>query len=198
MINTENNNTEQENQDLINFYNKILKLDSTQNDKSIDNKYDFLSNLFLYLLSHLQDIFYSKYEKDFYEIYADIISFIKNPNCSCRSKIINYVKNNKESIQKIILEWLSTTKFDNNIHNKLIKILNKIDIEIESYNTYLKYKGEPKEEEALGKSMIGKVVTIDNSPEAYYNFINYLRINSLFYSGLNIVEKENKLTIYFY
>lgn len=198
MINIENSNTEQENKDLIISYEKILKSSLSQNtDELTENSYDFLSNLFLYLLSHLQNIFYGQYEKNFYEIYADIISFIKNPNCSCRSKIIHYVKNNKEEIQKIILEWLSTTNFDNNTHNKIIKIFNKIDLEIESFNTYLKYKGEPKDE-ALGKSMIGKVVIIDNTPESYYNFINYLHINNFFYSGLNIVEKDNKLTIYFY
>jgi hypothetical protein len=194
-----NNNIEQENKDLLNLYKEISKSDSLLKEReSSENQYDYLSNLFLYLLSHLQNSFYDKYEKDFYEIYADIVSFIKNPNCSCRSKIVNYVKINREQVQKIILEWLTDTKFDENNHNKIIKILNKVKIEIESFYTYLKYKGEPETDEAIGQSMIGKVVTIENSPESYYNFMQHLHVNNFFYSGLNIIEKEDKLKIYFY
>lgn len=193
------NNIEQENKDLINLYKEILKADSLLKDVNpSENEYNYLSNLFLYLLSHLQNLFYDKYEKEFYEIYADISSFIKNPNCSCRSKIVNYVKNNKEQIQTIILQWLTVTKFDQNNHNKVIKILNKINTEIESFNIYLKYKGEPETDNDIGKSMIGKVVTIENSSESYYNFIQHLHINHFFYSGFNIIEKEDKLKIYFY
>ena len=194
-----NNNIEQENKDLLDLYEEILKLNSLIKEReSLENQYDYLTNLFLYLLSHLQNSFYEKYEKDFYEIYADIISFIKNPNCSCRSKIVNYVKNNRDQVQKIILEWLTSTNFNENNHNKIIKILNKIKFELESFNTYLKYQGEPITENAIGKSMIGKIVTIENSSKSYYDFIQHLHVNNFFYAGFNIIEKEDKLKIYFY
>jgi len=192
------NNTDLYNKDLIDLYEKIVKSNSfLEEEDPSENRYNYLNNLFLYLLSHLQNLFYDKYEKDFYEIYADIISFIKNPNCSCRSKVVNYVKNNKDQVQKIIFEWISSTNFDENTYGKIVKILNKINLELDSYNTYLKYKGQP-ENEAIGKSMVGKIVTIDNSAESYNNFINYLYMNNFLYKGLNILETENKLKIYFY
>jgi predicted transcriptional regulator len=157
----------------------------------------YLSNLFLYLLSHLQGVFYKKYEKDLYEIYADIISFIQNPNCSCRTKIINYVNDNQQKFKDLILDWLSTTEFDSLAQNKIIKVLNKVNLEIDSYETSLRYKGEPKEE-AIGSSMIGKVVKINNNPGSYHQFINHLHLNRFYYNGLNILEEEDKLKIYFY
>lgn len=187
-----------ENTDLIEIFEKISKSDLVfQENNSLENRYDYLSNLFLYLLSHLQNLFYEKYEKDFYEIYADIISFIKNPNCSCKSKIINYVKNNRKNVKKIIFEWISLTEFNENTHNKIVKILNKINFEIDSYNKYLKYQGEP-EEESIINSMVGKVVSIENTPDSYYDFIQYLKTNNFHFSGLNVIEIENKLKIYFY
>lgn len=194
----ENNNMKKENTDLIEIFEKISKSDLVfQENNSLENRYDYLSNLFLYLLSHLQNLFYEKYEKDFYEIYADIISFIKNPNCSCKSKIINYVKNNRKNVKKIIFEWISLTEFNENTHNKIVKILNKINFEIDSYNKYLKYQGEP-EEESIINSMVGKVVSIENTPDSYYDFIQYLKTNNFHFSGLNVIEIENKLKIYFY
>lgn len=194
----ENNNMKKENTDLIEIFEKISKSDLVfQENNSLENRYDYLSNLFLYLLSHLQNLFYEKYEKDFYEIYADIISFIKNPNCSCKSKIINYVKNNRKNVKKIIFEWISLTEFNENTHNKIVKILNKINFEIDSYNKYLKYQGEPGEESIIN-SMVGKVVSIENTPDSYYDFIQYLKTNNFHFSGLNVIEIENKLKIYFY
>jgi hypothetical protein len=185
--------TNTDNKNSLDLYNKIL----ISINSSEDEGYTYLSNLFLYLLSHLQNSFYDKYEKDLYEIYADIISFIKNPNCSCRTKIIHYVQDNQQKIKDIVLDWLSTTDFDPSDQNKIIKVLNKVEVEINSHKTYLQYKGEPKED-GIGKSMIGKIVKIINSPESYYNFINHLHINRFYYNGLNILEEEDKLKIYFY
>jgi predicted transcriptional regulator len=185
-------NANNEDKNYLDFYKKILK-----SINSAEEPNTYLSNLFLYLLSHLQEAFYQKYEKDFYEIYADIISFIKNPNCSCRTKIIHYVDENQQQIKDIILNWLSTTEFNSSDENKIIKILNKINIEIASHQTYLRYKGEPSND-AVGHSMIGKVVKIDNTPEAYNHFINHLHLNHFYYNGLSMLEEQDKLKIYFY
>ena len=66
---------------------------------NIDPNYQFLSKLFLELLTLSVD-FKTSFQSIAPEIYADIESASTNPNCSCRSKVENYVNSNREKCAK--------------------------------------------------------------------------------------------------
>lgn len=66
---------------------------------NIDPNYKFLSKIFLELLTLNVD-FKTSFQSIAPEIYADIESASTNPNCSCRSKVENYVNLNREKCAK--------------------------------------------------------------------------------------------------
>jgi hypothetical protein len=62
---------------------------------NIDKNYEFLSKIFLELLTNEPD-FKPLFQALAPEIYADIESASTNPNCSCRGRVENYVNTNRE------------------------------------------------------------------------------------------------------
>lgn len=60
-----------------------------------DKNYVFLGKIFLELISSNVS-FKNEFQAVAPQIYADIESASKNPNCSCRSKIEAYVRENKD------------------------------------------------------------------------------------------------------
>lgn len=96
---------------------------------NIDPNYQFLSKIFLELLT-LNVVFKTSFQSIAPEIYADIESASINPNCSCRSKVENYVNSNREKC----------AKFYDNLSTE-IKSLITLE-EIENKYRYVVYNGK--------------------------------------------------------
>lgn len=84
---------------------------------NINSNYEYLSKVFLELIQNPQ--FKNEFQAFAPEIYADIESYSKNPNCSCKFKIETFVNNNKEI----------NTNFLNNFITKNNLTLNLKEIE---------------------------------------------------------------------
>ena len=116
------------------------------------------------------------------EIYADIVSSINNPNCSCRNRVYSYFSSNFDACKNLFLEI-----FENNIISE--NDLETIKEMVESYMPQLNNRYE---------DYSGKVVEIDNSAEDYSQFIKNLKESGNFYQGISVIENNNKLKLFFY
>jgi hypothetical protein len=83
---------------------------------NIDSNYQYLSKIFLELLTLNQD-FKASFQSLAPEIYADIESASTNPNCSCRGKVENYVNSNREKCAKFLNESSTEIKSFINLHD---------------------------------------------------------------------------------
>jgi hypothetical protein len=159
-----------------------------------------------------------------HEIFADVVSSMDNPNCSCRGRFGTYIENNVEESVSLYKEVIN--KLDENSLNILKSVIEKQNAAFEKLqsddvkpeektNTLTKTFTTPADkilspDENLKKDQInqeqvfpvyleGNVIEIRDTPEAYGNLIKSMRANGEFYKGLNIVPKPNgKIWVYFY
>jgi hypothetical protein len=82
---------------------------------SIPNDYPFLSKIFLELVSNQQ--FKTAFQAVAPEIYADIESASTNPNCSCRSKVENYVNTNRQKALDFLNNFIENTGLEVNLQS---------------------------------------------------------------------------------
>jgi hypothetical protein len=82
---------------------------------SIPNDYPFLSKIFLELVSNQQ--FKTAFQAVAPEIYADIESASTNPNCSCRSKVENYVNTNRQKSLDFLNNFIENTGLEVNLQS---------------------------------------------------------------------------------
>jgi hypothetical protein len=134
-----------------------------------DKYYQYFSKIFLELISNnLQ--FKIDFQVFAPQIFADIESFSKNPNCSCRSKIENYVLDNRD---------ICYTFLQNYIDNKSLKI-NLQEIE-EKYKTII-YSGK----------------RIEVKKDQWYMFSEALKKDRALYKSFSILEKDYEtVEVYF-
>ena len=79
------------------------------------NDYPFLSKIFLELVSNQQ--FKTAFQAVAPEIYADIESASTNPNCSCRSKVENYVNTNRQKALDFLNNFIENTGLEVNLQS---------------------------------------------------------------------------------
>ena len=99
--------------------------ENLQNISDIESGYEFLSKIFLELLTIKPD-FKSSFQAIAPEIYADIESASTNPNCSCRGKVEHYVNTNRDKSTVFLNKFLH----DNNFRIDLDEIDNRYKFEI--------------------------------------------------------------------
>ncbi len=72
----------------------------------LDKHYQYFSKIFLELISNN-----FQFKIDFQvfvpQIFADIESFSKNPNCSCRSKIENFILENRDRCFNFLQNYIN-------------------------------------------------------------------------------------------
>jgi hypothetical protein len=107
-------------------------------------------------------------------ISADIDSYHSNPNCGCLPKIhVTILSNTKK-----YLDFTNNFLRDNPQVN-----LNLQEIESLHANT--------------SKQIAGEVFIIDNSVEAFKTFHNKIKSEKCFFRAFSVVDKGDKLAIYF-
>ena len=169
------------------YFNQIASNESdSENLTSIKIylKGESLFNILNYLVEtseSIKNLVISNFEK-MPEVYADIVSSINNPNCSCRNRVYSYFSSNFDSCKNLFLEI-----FENNIISE--NDLETVKEMVESYMPQLNSRYE---------DYSGKVVEINNSAEDYSQFIKNLKESGNFYQGISIIENNNKLKLFFY
>lgn len=181
---------------MISLFDQYIKEEfNLEEDFYLEN----LVGLFLLLISTFKDNFYKNYEDELYPIYAEIISFIDNPQCSCKIKIAHYIEDHYLEIYKLIRNWIENYKNYDFYDEKYDNILSQFFKTIEKKNLLTiqeqKFKGLPNTK--IGNYMLGKVVTIEDTPEEFNNLILYLKENNYYYNHMSVIKDNNKIKIYF-
>jgi uncharacterized protein YutE (UPF0331/DUF86 family) len=169
------------------YFNQIASNESdSENLVNIKTylKGESLFNVLNYLVEtseSIKNLVISNFEK-MPEVYADIVSSIDNPNCSCRNRVHSYFSSNFDPCKNLFLEL-----FQNNIISE--NDLETVKEMVESYMPQLNNRYE---------DYSGKVVEIENNSEDYSQFIKNLKESGNFYQGISIIENNNKLKLFFY
>lgn len=159
----------------------------------------FIQNLirvFLFFLVTFKEDFYKSFEDKVYQIYSDMISFIDNPNCSCRIKVAQYVREHNDEIYIYVENWLKNRNFTEEDNKIVTGLFQRINEENKKNNESEKFRGVP--DYVNGEYMAGKIVTISDDPEEFYNLISYLKENNFYYNHFSVVKSDNNnIKIYF-
>lgn len=181
---------------MMNTLDLFYKYTSKKLDKNT-----YLENfvaIFLVLLKTYKENFYKSFENEIYSIYADIISFINNPQCSCRVKIAAYVESNYFEIYRLVEDWFKNYNDhnDKDNHKILLEFFDRLQEKNDKNKKFEQFQGEPSE--AIGNYMLGKVVTISDTPEEFNKLIIYLKENDYYYNHMSVVKDDNnQIKIYF-
>jgi hypothetical protein len=141
-----------------------------------ENKKDYFSKIIVNLIRSYPEL-KSTLQSEFPTIYADLESASTNPNCSCVRKVENELLNNKDRALNILNNFLSNKDNDNQI-NDIISVDYGANVPI---------------------SLQGKMFTIENTAEAYAEFIRSLFENKTPAArGFSTsIDQNGKLNIYF-
>ncbi len=136
------------------------------------------------------DTFFNSLKEKFPEILADLTSSRNNPNCSCKNRVKAHLQSKLQTESEF---------FNNLLNNEEIKkIVNEKAEEIK--NTQIK---DPMEEhmkmmrENMFKNSGGRVFEIGKSEQDWKNLCKKLELEKIIFKSFSVVEKENKLVVYF-
>lgn len=138
------------------------------NQENIENHLTYI------VLSLLQeDVVFQKQLAEFAPSIKDKIeSYKDNPNCTCRNDISGYCMANQVKTAEFVLNFI---KDNPQVHQSVDKII----------------------QENPGIYVGGKVFEIDNTKEAYKDFVNKTFSSKYQFRAFTAIEKDNKLLIYF-
>lgn len=155
---------------------------------------NYITFVFLNLLSNFKEKFYFGAENIIPAIYAEMVTLSTSPNCTCRSKVIKYIDHNIDQIFNFILNWVNS--MDENIISEFFTFLFN---EIESQNIKAKYF---RNIDLKTKRMAGNVLIIEDDPAEYRKVIDYLQKENFEYKDFNLfslIDGDKKyLKFYFY
>jgi hypothetical protein len=136
------------------------------------------------------DLFFNSLKGKFPEILADLTSSRNNPNCSCKNRVKAHLQSKLEAESEF---------FNNLLNNEEIKkIVNDKAEEIK--NTQIK---DPMEEhmrmmrENMFRNSGGRVFEIGKTEQDWKNLCKKLELEKVMFKSFSVVEKEDKLVVYF-
>jgi hypothetical protein len=115
--------------------------------------------------------FYESYIKQYPDNTANALSFSKNPNCSCRSKLTKHYNENKQLVDSFILTFLKNEPTAINL------------VEFEA-----KHKTKP---------VSGRVVRIEKTDEAYGNLVRTIHAEGWVYKSMAVAIDGNEYIFFF-
>ena len=147
------------------------------------------SNAFFTILIK-NDNFFDAVKIKFPDILADLTSSRNNPNCSCKNRVKAYLNSKLESENEF---------FNNLINNEPIKSL----IETNKQEIHNSQAINPMEQhmkmmrENMFKNSGGRIFEIGKSEEDWKNLCKTLEDQKFLFKSFSVVEKEDKLIVYF-
>lgn len=159
------------------------------------------TNIILGLIRHDKD-FRKGFMQKARDIYADIISFIANPNCTCRKRVVAYIEENKESVNTFFEEYKARASSSD--FNKLLELINneeqktntievkKEDLPKNIPESLKKAINEPpikhNDKSVTRNDVRGEVIEIEPNPFEYKDVIETAKKENWFYTGLSVLE----------
>lgn len=136
------------------------------------------------------DIIFNSLKEKFPEILADLTSSRNNPNCSCKNRVKAHLQSKLQS---------ETEYFNNLLNNEEVKkIIQEKNAEIQ--NTQFK---DPMEEhmkimrENMFRNSGGRIFEIGKTEQDWKNLCLKLESEKIPFKSFSVVEKEDKLVVYF-
>jgi hypothetical protein len=157
------------------------------------NKFELRTALFLMFDSLTKASDDSKKElfksfEKYPEIFADIVSASDNPNCTCRGKVAAFFEKRPAETLEIYQDILTRIPQEDIFYQEVFK---KIQQTMDRFNSQLNIDvNEP-------ISLSGRVFKF-TTDEEYTNFIIKINSKGHYYKGLQIIEKNNDIKVYFY
>jgi hypothetical protein len=137
------------------------------------------------------DVFFDSIKDKFPEILADLTSSRNNPNCSCKNRVKAHLQ------AKITAEQ---SYFNNLINNEEIKKLIQEKVE-EIKNSQVPTNPMENHMQMIQQNMSrnsgGKIFEIGRTEEDWKNLAKKLNEEKIIFRSFSIVEKEDKLVVYF-
>jgi len=140
------------------------------------------------------DTFFNYLKEKFPEILADLTSSRDNSNCSCKGRVKTY-------LQSVILR---DPDYFNNLINieEIKKLITEKSEEIKNSQTS---NGVPNHmdrhaqimQQNMFKNSGGKIFEINNTQEEWKNLARHLTENKISFRSFSVVEKQDKLIVYF-
>ena len=147
------------------------------------------SNAFFTILIK-NDTFFDAIKSKFPDILADLTSSRNNPNCSCKNRVKAYLMSKIESENEF---------FSNLIDNEPIKSLietNKEEI-VNTQNINPMEQHMKMMRENMFKNSGGRIFEIGKTEEDWKNLCKTLEDQKFLFKSFSVVEKEDKLIVYF-
>ena len=116
------------------------------------------------------------------DIYADVISFIANPNCTCKKRVVAYIEENKDAIDSYYQEYSNSIEPE-----QLSKTLELIAEDSKQKNNTKEATKVPNNKQRLN-DVRGEVVEIEPNPFEYKEVIETAKKEKWFYRGLSVTE----------
>jgi hypothetical protein len=126
------------------------------------------------------------------EIYADIVSAIDSPNCTCRGRVANFFQENPVINLDIFKKTLQIYPQNEDFYNKIFERIRSVVITNNVQN--IEPNKIPTEN---NKSLVGRIISIKSHQE-YYKVIQSLLMQNYHYNGISIVENNEEIKLYFY
>jgi hypothetical protein len=116
------------------------------------------------------DLIFEQLKNDFPSVLADLTTFKSNPNCSCRGRVFKFFGEQLEQNPNILEKYVSNPEVLQQELNRLL-------------------------DERMANNYSGKVFTIEKTDAAWAQFSATLMNKS--FRGINLVERENSIAVYF-
>jgi len=180
----------------VRINNKIKSLENLEPSSEGYKKEVFEVRMFLFtaldFLTKISEDLKSKifnFFEQYPDIYADVVSASESANCSCRGRVANFLQDNSKDMIVFLKQFLTD-------HPQADSFYEQIWNRIESSETSNSSRVQ-NENQQLQKSLVGRVLSVKNSQE-YHDTLKGLSVQGFKYNGLNIVEKDEEIRIYFY
>jgi hypothetical protein len=137
------------------------------------------------------DVFFDSLKDKFPEILADLTSSRNNPNCSCKGRVKSHLQG------KITTEQ---DYFNNLINNEEVKKLTQEKTE-EIKKTQIPTNPMENHMQMMQQNMFrnsgGRIFEIGKTEEDWKNLVKKLSEEKINFKSFSVVEKEDKLVVYF-
>jgi hypothetical protein len=151
---------------------------------------DLIDSQLFFTVFIKNDAFFNSLKENFPEILADLTSSRDNPNCSCKNRVKAYLQPRITINSKYFKDLLNIDGVKKIIEEKAEEIK----------NTKLK---DPMEEhmramqEGMFKNSGGNIFEIGKSEEDWKNLCKKLETDKILFKNFSILEKEDRLVVYF-
>jgi hypothetical protein len=147
------------------------------------------SNAFFTILIK-DDTFFNAIKIKFPDILADLTSSRNNPNCSCKNRVKAYLNSKLESENEFFSNLISNEPIKSLIETNKQEIVNSQTINpMEQHMKMMR--------ENMFKNSGGRIFETGKTEQDWKNLCKTLEDQKFLFKSFSVVEKEDKLIVYF-